>query len=303
MGFRQLYIKKANAIKYKQNNLIIEREDEEDIMLPLDDISNIFVEDNSCVVTVRLITELSSRGIGLILCNESYLPTAQVLSLNMHYNQTGILELQLGTNQKFKDNIWKNIVKQKILNQKFVLDFCIQDEHPSELLYESSKQIQPGDKDNKEGIAARVFFDALYGDDFKRFGDSAISKALNYGYSILNSAMVRQLVFYGANTSLGIWHDANGNPFNLASDLIEPFRALVDYYVFWHMDELDNPLPKNIRKGLINLLNVEVFIDGKNYKVDDAMGITCKSFISCLKEQDHKLIKLPSLIEVNYDNW
>lgn len=303
MGFRQLYIKKANTLKYKQNNIIIEREDEDDIMLPLDDISNILIEDNSAIITVRLITELSSRGIGLVVCNEQYLPSAQVISLNMHYNQVGILELQLKMTQKYKDNIWKSIVKQKILNQKSILDFCIQDEHPSEMLYEYSKQIIPGDKDNKEGIAARIFFNALYGEDFKRFGTSTISKALNYGYSILNSAMVRQLVFYGSNTNLGIWHDSNGNPFNLASDLIEPYRALVDYYVFWHLSDLDDPLPKNVRKGLINLLNADVFIDGKNYKVDDAIGITVKSFISTLKDQDYKLIKLPEMNEVNYDNW
>ncbi len=300
MGFRHLYIKNAESLHLKQNNILISRKEKEDMLMPLEDIYSIMLEDPNCMVSSRLISELASRGIGLVLCDNKYMPTSQVVSLNMHYNQVGILKLQLESDVKFKSQLWKFIIKKKILNQKINIQYCTEDEETVDQLDNCEKNVKVGDKENKEGTAARLYFKSLFGNDFIRFGSSATSLALNYGYSIISSSIIRQCIFYGLNTNFGIWHDSKGNPYNLAYDLIEAYRPCVDYFVFWHINQLDIPLPKEIRKKLINLLNEEVLIDDKKQKIDNAISITIQSYIRALECNDYKLILLPTLLEINY---
>ena len=64
--------------------------------------------------------------------------------------------------------------------------------------------------------------------DFTRTTDCSVNSALNYGYSIILSAFTREITANGYITQLGLFHDNMFNQFNLASDLMEPFRVLVD---------------------------------------------------------------------------
>ena len=148
------------------------------------------------------------------------------------------------------------------------------------------------DANNREGHAAKVYFNALFGMDFTRTADNCINAALNYGYSLILSAFNREIVANGYITQLGIFHDNMFNNFNLGSDLMEPFRILVDRQVrgaglekFEHDEKV----------MMLELLNQEVLIEGKKQLVNNAIKIYCKSVLDALSEGDISLIKFYSL--------
>lgn len=124
--------------------------------------------------------------------------------------------------------------------------------------------------------------------DFTRTEDNFVNAALNYGYSIILSAFTREVVANGYITQLGLFHDNMFNQFNLASDLMEPFRILVDREVigmkllqFEHEEKMQ----------LVNILNQEIQIDGKTQYVNNAIKIYCKSVFDALEEDDSSLIR------------
>ena len=298
MIFRHVIIKSAIKLSLKNNNLHILNRENEEIHLPLEDIAIVLIEDPHVVLTARLITECSKHGIALIFCDETFLPNTQTLPLNLHYNQYGIVNKQINLNKEDKARLWQQIIKSKIRNQYQVIELTCNDENAKSILSNYIDSVELNDKDNKEGIAAKVFFNALYGADFVRFGESSITKLLNYGYTILSSCMIRKLTSLGLNTNFGIWHESEKNPFNLAFDLIEPFRPIVDYYAYWNLDKLGETLTKEVRKDLVALLSKEVLIRDQNFNVEHAMEIVAKSYLDILEfPHSSKILKLPILKE------
>jgi len=177
-------------------------------------------------------------------------------------------------------------VTEKIRKQKELLEALGKEE--SELLASYLREIEWNDETNREGHAAKVYFNALFGIDFTRTEDNFINAALNYGYSIVLSAFTREVVANGYITQLGLFHDNMFNQFNLASDLMEPFRILVDREVR-EMNPIQFEHEEKMR--LVNILNQEVQIDGKNQYVNNAIKIYCKSVFDALEEDDGSLIR------------
>ena len=135
----------------------------------------------------------------------------------------------------------------------------------------------------------------MFGSDFIRFYDDAINAALNYGYTIIASAIIRNLAVYGLNTYLGIHHNSKINNFNLAYDFLEPYRSIVDKFVYDNKDDITLPLSFEFRKKLINLLNKEVMHQNKNYTLEYSIGLIIKSYIKSFSTGDIKL-DLPLII-------
>ena len=147
--------------------------------------------------------------------------------------------------------------------------------------------VAEGDKTNREAHAAKVYFNALFGLSFTRTADCPINAALNYGYSIILSAFTREIVANGYITQLGLFHDNMFNQFNLASDLMEPFRILIDKEV---VSMIINEFGQDEKMRLVNVLNQEIMIDGKIQYVNNATKIYCKSIFAALNENDSALI-------------
>lgn len=193
---------------------------------------------------------------------------------------------QIVWKQNTKEAVWTEIVTEKIRKQKELLEALGKEE--AALLASYLKEIEWNDETNREGHAAKVYFNALFGMDFTRTEDNFINAALNYGYSIILSAFTREVVANGYITQLGLFHDNMFNQFNLASDLMEPFRILVDREVtemkllqFEHEEKMQ----------LVNILNHEILIDGKTQYVNNAIKIYCKSVFDALEEDDSLLIR------------
>ena len=158
----------------------------------------------------------------------------------------------------------------------------------AQLLSSYLNEITWNDGTNREGHAAKVYFNALFGLDFTRTADIPVNAALNYGYSIILSAFTREVVANGYITQLGLFHDNMFNQFNLASDLMEPFRPLVDQKVArMQITELE----QGEKMQIVDILNQEVVIDGKTQYVNNAIKIYCKSVFEALNEDDCALIR------------
>lgn len=301
MGYRQIYIRKTDYLSFKNESLCIKKSGNvEELFIPIEDIASILIEDPHTIISVRLLTELSKNGVSTFLCDKNYFPNTQILPLNIHYNQLGIYNKQISLSDTYKNKVWQKIIKAKIHNQKLVLSFANNDEKSIEMLNRYEREVKLGDIDNREGISSKVYFSSLFGDDFIRFSSNHISSALNYGYTIMHGAIVRNLVVYGLNTYLGIWHNSNQNAYNLASDFIEPFRPIVDYYCFWKQNYIESPLSSNNRKGLINLLNEKLKIDNKICTIEYAIEIVIKSYLNYLDTRSIGILVLPEIIGLNF---
>ncbi len=298
MSFRQLLIKKAEKIRIKNSNILIIKETKEELIIPLDEISIVLIEDPNLIMTTRFITTCSKNNIGIYLCDEFHTPVSLITSFNNHYNQLEIFYLQLELKQKVKDELWNQIIKAKILNQSKVLKIATNQTKYVEMLENYATEVVDADIKNRESSAAKVYFYSLFGTEFIRFYDDAVNAGLNYGYKILVSVIIKELTKYGLDSKLGIWHSSKSNCFNLAYDLIEPFRPLIDYYIFLNFDCLSLPLSFTMRKKIINIVNKKILIKNKVYTVSYAIAEMMKSYVNILKGKQTVLLT-PEIVEID----
>ncbi len=294
MGYRQVVIKKSEKMHFKDNQLIIEKEGISS-KVPLEDINYVLIEDPTTIITTRLLSEFGKNAISLIVCDEKFEPTSIMYPYNYHFKQLDVFNNQLHVTDDVKKELWNQIVKRKIENSIRVLEMTSKEEFPISKLTSYLNEITDGDIKNREGLAAKMYFRSLFGNDFIRFYDDAINASLNYGYTILASAIIRNLAVYGLNTYLGIHHNSKINNFNLAYDFLEPYRSIVDKFVYDNKDDICYPLSFDFRKKLINLLNKEVLHKNKKYTVEYSISLLIQSYIKSFSSGEI-ILDLPTII-------
>ncbi|MEG0797868.1 MAG: type II CRISPR-associated endonuclease Cas1 [Acidaminococcaceae bacterium] len=252
----------------------------------LGEISTVLVENTEVSFTASLLCELMKRKIKVIFCDEKRNPCCETISYYGSHDTSIKLREQLQWRQEVKDAVWTEIVAEKIRQQSQVLKDGGHSE--SALLLRYLQELEPRDATNREGHAAKVYFNALFGLNFTRSADNIVNAALNYGYSILLSAFNREIVANGYLTQLGLFHDNMFNYFNLGCDFMEPFRPLVDRVVLNLTGEQFEQAEKIV---MVGVLNQEVIIDGKSHYVNNAIKIYCKSIFEALGNQDVAQLK------------
>lgn len=284
MSWRIIVISKRAKLDLQLGKMVVRSDEITKIVLS--EISTIIIESTAVSITASLIVELAKRKIKVIFCDEKRNPSCELVNYYGSHDTSNKIRKQIAWKQQTKEAVWTEIVTDKIRKQKDLLELLGRKE--SALLKTYLKEIAWNDGTNREGHAAKVYFNSLFGVDFTRTEDSFINAALNYGYSILISAFAREIVASGYLTQLGIFHDNMFNQFNLASDLMEPFRILVDREVLlMDLEEFEHAE----KMQLINILNHEVRIDGKIQYVNNAIKIYCKSVFDALSEDDSALIR------------
>jgi CRISPR-associated endonuclease cas1, NMENI subtype len=278
VGYRQVVIKKSDKIHFGDNQLIIEKE-RMDTKIPIEDVNFVLLEDSTTIITARLLAEFGKNSISLIVCDEKYNPTSILYPYNYHFKQLEVFNNQLQLTEAVKGVLWQNIVKKKIENSIKVIEMTTKDETLLLKLNEFLNEVKENDETNREGLTAKIYFRSIFGSNFIRFYDDKINAALNYGYTIIATAIIRNLAVFGLNTYLGIHHNSKINNFNLAYDFLEPYRCLVDKYVYDNIEKLTYPLAFTTRKDLINLLNKEVIHQNKKFTVEYSIGLIIKSYI------------------------
>lgn len=287
MSWRIVVISNSAKLEYKMDYMIVRQS--EITKIHLSEISMLIVESTAVSLTAGLLSELTKRKIKVIFCDEKRNPSSELVSYYGSHDTSAKVRQQVGWTAEIKKMMWTEIVSEKIRNQQRFLEDLGKKENV--MLAEYLKEIQPGDTTNREGHAAKVYFNAVFGMDFSRSLDIPINAALNYGYGIILSTFNREIVSNGYITQLGLFHDNMFNQFNLGSDLMEPFRILVDRKVYEMKPE---KLEKEEKLQLVNILNQEVTIDGKRNYVVNAIKIYCKSVFDAINDNDVSLIRFYS---------
>ena len=284
MSWRVVVISKRAKLDYQLGYLVVRNESVTKIHLV--EISTLLIESTAVSITTSLLAELTKKKIKVIFCDEKRNPSSELVGYYGSHDTSSKVRNQIQWSRNSKDAVWTEIVTEKIRKQKKLLEY--QGKEESKLLDSYLQEIKWNDETNREGHAAKVYFNALFGLDFTRTTDCPVNSALNYGYSIILSAFTREITANGYITQLGLFHDNMFNQFNLASDLMEPFRVLVDKEVLemkFEEFEVDE------KRRLVNILNHEVVIDGKVQYVNNAVKIYCKSVFDALNENDSSLIR------------
>ena len=284
MSWRVVVISKRAKLDYQLGYLVVRNESVTKIHLG--EISTLLIESKAVSITTSLLAELTKKKIKVIFCDEKRNPSSELVGYYGSHDTSSKVRNQIQWSRNSKDTVWTEIVTEKIRKQKKLLEY--QGKEESKLLDSYLQEIKWNDETNREGHAAKVYFNALFGLDFTRTTDCSVNSALNYGYSIILSAFTREITANGYITQLGLFHDNMFNQFNLASDLMEPFRVLVDKEVLemkFEEFEVDE------KRRLVNILNHEVVIDGKVQYVNNAVKIYCKSVFDALNENDSSLIR------------
>lgn len=295
MGYRQVVIKKCEKLNLEDRQLIINKEDNS-YKVPLEDINFVLIEDNKTVITSKILAAFGEEGICLIVCDDKFEPISIMYPYNYHFKQLENIEKQLALDDESKKIVWKEIVKAKIENEIAVLCQTSKEERVIDKLSQYVKEIKLGDETNREGLAAKMYFKSLFGSEFIRFYDDAINAALNYAYQIVKSSIIRTLSIYGLNSYLGVNHKSKVNNFNLVYDLIEPYRSIVDLYIYKIKNNLTLPLSFGIRKELINILNIPVVSNNMKCTLEYSIEVLVKSYIKTISTGEINLM-FPRIIE------
>ena len=287
MGWRTVIIDSICKVAYKNGYIILKKE--KDSMIHLSEIDVIILATTQVTFTCVALNELVKNKTKIIFCDEKHNPLCEITPFYGAHNSSKKLRKQITWNAEIKGEIIKHILNQKIINQSNLLK-----KHnilkESNMLKEYANQIVFNDETNREGHAAKVYFNALFGSEFSRVSNSAINAALDYGYTILLSYINREVVLNGCVTQLGIKHCNEFNEFNLSCDLIEPFRVVVDDYVASYNPPY--PLDKNYKYKLIALLSSKVNYEGQNTYLSNAISHYVKSVIDALDNNDLSKLKL-----------
>ncbi len=294
MAWRIISIENPARLSVKNNQLLISQE--EDVSIPIEDIDSLIIDNYGTNLTTNLLSELSSQAVNVVICNQKHLPTTTVLPYSQHSRQAKVSRQQIDMKIPLKKQIWQNNIVRKISNQADILKyFGLNDEY----LRKCASEVKSGDSTNRESLAARDYFSQLL-DDATRRQPMWYNSALNYSYSLVRTGLARHLAARGLVVSQGIFHHNELNSFNLADDLIEAYRPLIDLFVlkkfgFRGFEKEDSALSKEERRILLEVLEFRVKIKGKKFAIKNAIEITVESFIDCISKKDSNSLELPKI--------
>ena len=280
MGWRVVSVSSRSKLELKMNYLVIRNDTIKRVHL--DEISVLIIENTGCSMTAALLESLWKKKINVVFCDSKRNPSAQILPFSARFESNSQLFIQLNWDEEMKKRVWAEIINQKIMKQSDNLR-RVNSELANKLMG-YTKEIEPGDVTNREGHAAKVYFNALFYPEFSLDSECPENAALNYGYAIILSCMNRIIVACGYSTQLGIFHKNTFNQFNLGCDLMEPFRPLVDFKV--SQLNLGNELTQENKYKLLDVLNEEVFINRQRTTVLNAMQIYARGVFSAIEEKD-----------------
>lgn len=297
-GFRILEITQPSEIHVTANQLtveqIIEPKKKRKVSVPLEDLELIICTGANIRLSTMALSVLSENKIGVVIIGKDYMPSSIVLPYDANVRNASIAKSQLNMNEELKSILWKKIVQKKIENQAKCLTLLGLD--GTKELIEMIDTVKPNDPDNVEGIAAKFYFQQFHPGLVRR-NDDPINSVLNYGYAIVRNTIIRDVVCAGFYPAIGIHHEGPFNGFNLADDLIEPWRAMVDLVAHDIVSSQTN-LTREQRKELTLVLHNACMIDGEKNTISNGINIMIQSFKTAIEENNPDLIKLPDILPV-----
>ncbi len=285
MGWRTVVVSKPSKLDLKLGYVVI-RDSETTVRVHIDEVSVIIIENTASSVTTALLNQLTKQKIKVIFCDEKRNPSSELVSYYGCHDCSLKIKLQTEWQQFAKETVWTAIVTRKIQTQ--CENLCFFGLPEAEMLEDYIDEIEFFDQSNREGHAAKVYFNAMFGKSFTRSDENPINAMLNYGYSIILSCINREIVSNGYLTQIGLRHCNQFNHFNLSCDLMEPFRAIVDRCVRIAMPQ---KFESDEKRQILSLLSEEFLIDNRKQTLLNVIKIYVKSVIEAIETQDTSCIK------------
>ena len=287
---RSLVFMHPATLSLRNGQMVIIRKEipDDNLTVPIEDIGLVMINHAMVSLTIPLLNALTEQNVAVIFCNEKGMPASMLYNLQGNTTQGETLRNQLEAGEVLKKTLWKQIIEAKIKNQAALLNKMGKEGSILKPLYTNVKS---GDSDNREGIAARLYWTALFGRDFIRDRNiPGINSLLNYGYSVLRAAVTRALVSSGLFPALGIFHHHRSNAFPLSDDLMEPFRPFVDEIVFELTTQDETELSTATKSRLIRVLYVDTYFSKITRPLSVGLSMTMASLAKCYAKEQKKLI-------------
>ena len=282
---RTLVFSNPMILSLKNQQLVLAYKDspDEKQTVPIEDLGVVLLEHQQISVTLPLLNALAENEVQVVICNSKGMPSAMLQSMNSNNLQGETLRNQIACGEVLKKQLWKQVVEAKIRNQASLLDSVGENGNVLKPFYTN---VRSGDVDNREGIAARIYFQHLFGDSFVRNRDEpGINALLNYGYSILRAATCRAIVSSGLLQAIGIYHHNRSNAYPLADDLMEPFRPFVDGVVYDLAMQGNTELTKEVKRELISVLYADTLFEKIKSPLSVGLSMTTSSMAKCLSKE------------------
>lgn len=281
MGFRTVVVSTHSKLELSLNYLVFKTPDEIK-RINIDEIQTLIVESTAVAITSSLLAELVRKKIKVVFCNEKKEPFSEFVPYYGDSISYKRIKQQICWSNEAKDLVWQKIIIEKIKNQANVLSTISNDD--SLILLEFANNVQIGDITNREGHAAKFYFNRIYGENFTRNNNNEINTYLNYGYTIILSQFSKAIVAKGYLTQLGIHHIGETNYFNLACDFMEPVRPFIDKRV-------KDLTSDNFKDKLIEVLSETFLFDGQKQTLSNAISLYVASLLNALASEDASKIK------------
>lgn len=295
MAWRGLHLSKPSRLSLADGQIVI-RQDDGDVRLALEDIAWIVLDTSQATLTSSLLSACMSSGIAIIATDGTHTPSGVCLPFHKHFRQGEIAHQQIAMGAPLKKRLWQSIIRTKIRNQATVLDILGQP--GAGPLREMAHLVGSGDPNNVEARAAREYWSKLWS-EFRR-GDEGDrrNKLLNYGYAVVRSGVARALVASGLLPAFGVMHASATNAFNLADDIIEPYRPYVDMLA-WQIAGSGRPgdgdLSVEDRRTMAGILLRVVHIDDEDVTLLSATERTAGSLVRAIESRTPDTLTLPLL--------
>lgn len=291
MVWRSVMISRPAKLLREHYSLAIEQE--KTAFVPFEDIAVIVLNHREITLTHPVLSACGEYGIGLFATSDTHHPSGVFLPFLSHSRATRWLRFQLDMPRPLAKQTWATIVRQKISNQAACLSLA--GAEGADRMESYARRVRSGDSERMEGQAAAFYFSKLFGKDFQRGHEQWTNAALNYGYAILRGTIARGLVAHGLLPSIGLFHASEQNAFNLADDVIEPFRPLVDLYVAKHPAPDTKELQPEDKVALIGLLDIDVAMPRGVMSVLAAIEQSIESLARIYENNSEKPLELPTL--------
>jgi CRISPR-associated protein Cas1 len=296
MAWKGVHISQPSRLSWKDAQLVVAQEAGE-VTMPLEDVAWIVLDSAHSTLTASLVAACMEQGVAIVFSDARHTPAGMALPFHRHHRQATVAAVQAGASLPLKKRLWQAVVTRKIGNQAACLAACGRD---GAALRAMAKLVASGDPDNVEARAARAYWSRLF-DDFARSDETDPRNAmLNYGYAVLRAGVARALVAAGLLPCFGIHHDNAANAFNLADDLLEPYRPLVDTRVFAMSGKgarPDGELMVGHRRELAGLLNADLRMAGETVSALTATERTAESLVRAFEAGSAAWLALPELVQ------
>ena len=282
---RTLVFSSPMILSLKNQQLVYAFKDtpNEKLTVPIEDVGVVLLENQQTNITLPLLNALAESEVQVVICNNKGMPSAMIQSMDSNNLQGETLRNQISCGEVLKKQLWKQVIEAKIKNQASLLNNIGEEGNILKPFYSN---VRSGDVDNREGIAARIYFQHLFGDCFVRNRDEmGINALLNYGYSILRAATCRAIVSSGLLPAIGIHHHNRSNAYPLADDLMEPFRPFVDGVVYDLVTRGQMELTKEVKGELISVLYADTKYEKIIRPLSVGLSMTTASMVKCLSKE------------------